>query len=483
MVGLAIWHSRFDDGSVALSPMPSPSSAFLGLWCCALAAGLFACGSGDSSDKIPPPIILITLDTVRADSLGVYGGPEGATPVLDEFSRGADRYETCIASAPWTMPTHASLFTGLYPFEHGAHSFLPEPGVKVDNAYGLHDRLETLAEALAARGYRTGAMVANTVYLRDSMGLDQGFAAWDANRTHAHGVNQRGLQWLDDNVSGRRPTFLFLNYMDAHRPYATGRTGDRSKFKLDQLIRAVMTEGVPNPALAEEVQSLQQKAVTKLDEQLGKLFAGLKERDQFDRSLIIVTADHGEAFGEHGVVEHSKEVYEELVRVPLIVKLPGQTEGHVVSSRASSVHVAGIVAKALAGTDAESIASVFPRVPSRTGGDVLAMNYFSRNKDLMKFGERFRRARHAYYEGDLKLIVGSDGSLELYDLKSDPGETNNLAESSPEEAARLSEKLRKQLEGATAYQGERRGLLGLTREERKEHAALGYSGDDEEEDE
>lgn len=458
----------------SLFRLPAPTAALIaGLTCT-------ACGSGSPSETVPPPIILITLDTVRADSLGVYGGPEGASPALDEFSRGADRYEACVASAPWTLPTHASLLTGLYPFEHGAHSFLPEAGSRVDNTFALHERIETLAEALAARGYRTGAMVANTGYLRDGMGLEQGFAAWDANRTHAPGVNQRGLQWLDENTQGIRPTFLFLNYMDAHRPYATGRTGDRSKFKLDQLILTVMARGQSNPELAQEVQSLQQRAVTILDAEIGKLFAGLKERGLFEKSLIIVTADHGEAFGEHGVVEHSKDVYEELLRVPLIVKLPGQTVGHVAASRASSVHIPGIVAKALAGTDAETLIDIFPRVPSRTGEPVLAMNYYSRNKDLMRFGERFRRYRHAYYEGDLKLIAGSDDSLELYNLQDDPGETNNLAESMPEDAARLSKRLATQLGGRTAYQGERRFPGHLTPSQRNTMLELGYGGEDEE---
>ncbi len=448
----------------------------------AAALGCAACGASPSADRVPPPIILITLDTVRADSLGVYGGPEDASPALDEFSRGADRYATCVSSAPWTMPTHASLFTGLYPFEHGAHSFLPPKGKAGDNVFGLHDRLETLAEALAARGYRTGATVANAVYLRPMLGLEQGFAAWDCERTHAPGVNERGLRWLDDNSSGGRPTFLFMNYMDAHRPYATGVPNDKSKVKLDRLINTVMKRGEANPELAQEVRSLQQLAVTRLDSRLGGLFAGLKERGLYDSSLIIVTADHGEAFGEHGVVEHSKEVYDELLHVPLIVKLPGQTEGRVVSTRASSVHVAGLIAQALAGTDAETLADVFPRVPNRAGGIVLAENYYSRNKDLMKFGDRFRRRRYALYEGDLKLIAGSDNSLELYNLKTDPGETENLAESLPEEATRLMAALQKKLNGATAFQGERRLAGKMSEKVKSASDALGYSGGDEDSD-
>ena len=457
----------------------SSSSLFTGL---AAAFACAACGAGVSTETVPPPIILITLDTVRADSLGVYGGPPGASPALDEFSRGADRYATCISSAPWTMPTHASLFTGLYPFEHGAHSFLPKPSAQVDNVFGLHERLETLAEALGARGYRTGAVVANTVYLRPMLGLEQGFAAWDSERSGASGVNERGLNWLDENSIGGRPTFLFLNYMDAHRPYATGKRNDPSEKKLDRLISTVMEQGTANPELAAEVRSLQQMAVTRLDARLGELFAALKERGAYDRALIIVTADHGEAFGEHGIVEHSKDVYEELVSVPLIVKLPGQAEGRVLSSRASSVHVAGIIAKALAGSDVETLVSVFPRVPGPAGGSVLAENYYSRRKDLMKFGDRFKRRRFALYDGDLKIIAGSDNSVELYNLNSDPGETTNLAESSPEEAARLLLRLQQTIGGASAYEGERRLPGPMTQQVKSELGKLGYGDDTDSED-
>ncbi|MEM8710722.1 MAG: sulfatase-like hydrolase/transferase, partial [Planctomycetota bacterium] len=421
-------------------------------------------------------MILISLDTVRADCLGVYGGPDGATPALDGLAEAADVYETCVSAAPWTMPTHASMFTGLYPFEHGAHSFLPEETSGGDNVFGLSDRIETLAEGLAARGYRTGGVASNAIYLRPMLGLEQGFLAWDVERALAKGINGRALAWLDENVDGDRPFFLFLNYMDAHRPYATGDREDLPAERLDQLIDKVMEEGEEDHALAAEVRALHQKAVARLDAGLGKLFDGLKERDLFDRSVIVVTSDHGEAFGGHGIVEHSKDLYEDVVRVPLIVKLPGQEVGRRVRERASSVHVAGLVARALAGTDAESLAAVFPRVPN--GGAVFTENYYSRMKDLKRFGARFRRQRRAMYSGSMKLIVGSDGSTELYDLGADPAELTNLAESSAEAVQGMLVGLNAFFGGPTRYEGSPMIPGALTREQAGEFSAMGYGGDD-----
>lgn len=441
-----------------------------------------ACGSGASGrDDVPPPVILISLDTVRADCLGVYGGPGGASPVLDGFAQRADLYETCVSAAPWTMPTHASMFTGLYPFEHGAHSFLPEDTSKGDNVFGLSDRIETLAEALAARGYRTGGVASNAIYLRPMLGLEQGFLAWDVERALAPGINGRALGWLDENVDGDRPFFLFLNYMDAHRPYATGEREDEPVKKLDQLIDQVMQEGEDDPALAEEVRALHQKAVTRLDAELGKLFDGLKERGLFDRSVIIVTSDHGEAFGGHGIVEHSKDLYEDVVRVPLIVKLPGQEVGRRVQERASSVHVAGLVARALAGTDAESLAAVFPRVPD--GSAVFTEIYYSRMKDLRRFGERFRRQRRAMYRGPMKLIVGSDNSMELFDLDADPDELDNLAGSSADVFAGMLDGLNAFFGGPSRFDGPPVVPGALTSQQEKLNNALGYGGGDGEGDE
>ena len=431
--------------------------------------------SGESAEAAPPPVILIVLDTVRADSLSCYGGPAGATPTLDALAAQADRYEVCVSSAPWTLPSHASMFTGLYPHEHGAHSFLPDPNSKDNNVYALHPKTLTLAEHLSSRGYVTGGVVANAVYLRPGLGLDAGFSTWDVHRQTAPQISIRALQWLDDYGMGQSPSFLFVNYIDAHRPYATGVQSHQPAAKLDELITRVMKRGQAAAELGDEVRQLHQQSVTVLDGHLGRFFDALKERDLFDRSLIIVTSDHGEAFGGHGIVEHSKDLYEDLVRVPLIVKRPGQTKGRVLGRPSSSTHIPRLVASAFTGEEAAAIEAAFPRDPEDSSP--ITENYFSRRKDLRVFGQRFRRTRKAIYDGPLKLIVGSDGSVELYNLAQDPEERNDLSKTSADDVARLRELLDAEL-AAGAFEGPPALPDQLTPEQHQDMRDFGYAGGD-----
>lgn len=436
--------------------------------------GLAACGDGQIEP--PPSIILISLDTVRADTLSCYGAEPGATPHLDALAAHADVYAECISAAPWTMPTHASLFTGLYPFEHGAHTYLPGEGAPAgDNVWGLHPRTFTLAEGLGAEGYRTAGIVANAHYLRPTLGLEAGFDSWDVQREPGRRVSLRALSWLDEFGLTSRPTFLFVNYMDAHRPYRTGDPEDRALADLNTLVEQVLERGEPGGALGERVQTLHQKSVTQLDRWLGLLLEGLKQRGLYDRSLIVVTADHGEAFGGHGVVEHSKDVYQDLIQVPLLIKYPGQALGSVRSERASSVDIPGLLASALVGTPAEALSERFPRLPG--GHPVLAENYFSRLKDLQRFGERFRRRRYAWFDERLKLIVGSDGSAELYDLVEDPDERVDLASRQPAEVARMAAALDAFLL-ANPFEGDRVKPGQLSPAGLVEMRALGYAAEE-----
>lgn len=428
-----------------------------------------SCGGNDAAPL--PTVILISLDTVRADNLSCYGGPEGATPNLDALAAVSDRYETCISSAPWTMPSHASMFTGLFPLEHGAQTFLPGPQHRGDNVFALAPRFETLAEALGANGYATGGIVANSIYLRPGLGLEQGFQRWDVRREPGRRVTDRALEWLAETEEGGRPRFLFVNYLDAHRPYATGDPNDRARAKLDELIDQVMVRGEGPGELGGRVQALHQKAVTHLDQEVGRLLHDLRQLDLFDDAVVIVTSDHGEAFGAHGVVEHSKDVYEDLVRVPLLVKLPGQERGTVQRARASSVDVPGLVAAALAGTDAGSLQRVFPRLPGKH--PLFAENSFSRLRDLQRYGTRFHRQRRAIYDGDLKLILDSRGAHELYDLEADPGETTNLAPES-QDIVRSMVEVDAAFARARGFEGERTLPANLTSAQVQEMGTLGY---------
>lgn len=433
----------------------------------ALTAPLFGTGCG-RAPELPPTVILVSLDTVRADRWAA-----ATTPAFDRLAARADRYAEGLASAPWTLPSHASMFTGLHPTEHGAVSFDVEQ--LEDNAHPLHPDHVTLAEALRTAGYRTAGFVANTVYLTPRHGLDQGFDRWEVKRQRGDGVSRDALAWIDGHVGGEAPLFVFVNYMDAHRPYNArpAPDGRQSVALLDELIERVIARGEGETdavaKLRAQLVACYDEALVNLDTALGALFDGLQQRGLLDGALVIVTSDHGEAFGEHGLVEHSKDVRECLLRVPFVVKAPGQRVGRDVALRASSVDVAGLVAEA---TDIGR--ERFARLPGNHA--VLAENRYSRPQDLLRFGARFRAVRRAWYDGDLKLIVDSRGSVELYDLATDPGEATDLAGTRAPDALRMAAALEAELARAP-WPGPFLKPGALDEAQRAELRALGYGGD------
>jgi len=433
----------------------------------ALTAPLFGTGCG-RTPELPPTVILVSLDTVRADRWA-----RAATPAFDRLSARADRYAEGLAAAPWTLPSHASMFTGLHPTEHGAVSFDVE--LLEDNAHPLHQDHVTLAETLRSAGYRTAGFVANTVYLTPRHGLDQGFDTWEVRRQRGDGVTRDALAWIDGQVGGEAPLFVFLNYMDAHRPYnARGAAdGRQSVALLDELIERVMVRGEGETEavakLRAELVACYDEALVNLDAALGALFDGLEHRGLLADALVIVTSDHGEAFGEHGLVEHSKDVRECLLRVPFVVKNPRQRVGRDVALCASSVDVAGLVAEATHIGRAR-----YARLPGKHA--MLAENRYSRPQDLVRYGARFRAVRRALYEGDLKLIVDSRGAVELYDLAADPGELTDLAGTRAPDALRMAAALEAELARAP-WPGPFLKPGALDEAQRRELRALGYGGD------
>jgi arylsulfatase A-like enzyme len=433
----------------------------------AVVAASFGTGCG-RAPELPPMVILVSLDTVRADRWASV-----ATPAFDRLAARADRYAEGIAAAPWTLPSHASMFTGLHPTEHGAVSFDVE--VLEDNAHPLHPDHVTLAETLRSAGYLTAGFVANTVYLTPRHGLDQGFDTWEVRRQRGDLVTRDALAWIDRQEGREAPLFVFLNYMDAHRPYnaRAAPDGRQSVALLDELIERVMVRGEGESEavvkLREELVACYDEALENLDRALGALFDGLEQRGLLDGALVIVTADHGEAFGEHGLVEHSKDVRECLLRVPFAVKNPRQRAGRDVARRASSVDVAGLVAEA---TDIGR--ARYARLPGNHA--VLAENRYSRPHDLMRFGARFRAVRRVLYEGDLKLIVDARGAVELYDLAADPGEGTDLAATRSADASRLAATLDAELARAP-WPGPFLVPGALDEAQRRELRALGYGGD------
>jgi arylsulfatase A-like enzyme len=436
-------------------------------WVAALAPKPIVLGNTATAPASPgkPNIVLITMDTVRADHVSVYGYERETTPFLREFSHEATLYERAIACDGFTLPTHASLFTGLYPGWHGAvrRNYRSSGAPLAPNS-------RTLAGMLRDHGYWTGEAAANYGYLGEWSGLSQGFtsadvigaahladpdrpfylresarkalnlvtstAEFDQYCRRASDINSLAFAMLDNAGSGKRPFFLFLNYMDAHAPYLppqpfATRFADRNlvpvsaKEFLD--IRAAVNGG-KRPLREGERRYLVSQydgGIAYVDSRIGELLARLRALGLYESTMIVITSDHGEAFGEHNLTEHAfGSLYQDQLHVPLLIKYPGQHEARRSSALVSQVDfmptildVAGVaVPPELPGRNLRSLSG-------RDSGVVFAES--EPRVDLRK-DVRLRGARRAVLNGDWKLIDWTAGPPELYNLADDPGELHNL---------------------------------------------------------
>ena len=310
-----------------------------------------------------PNVLLIILDTVRALNLSLFGYERLTTPELQRFAQRGVHFERAIATAPWTLPSHAGVFTGLFPWELKSRWNAP-----------LSDAHPTLAEVLTAQGYHTAGFVGNLYYTSHRLKLDRGFIQyqdypfdWDVfllsispgraiarkymqrlsgysevlPRKRAPRITNEFLEWLAD-IDRDRPFFAFLNYYDAHHPYDAPEPF-ASKFRhagpvRHEAIRAARMEGEQFSAnqLRGE-RDAYDAAIAYLDHELGRLFAELERRGDLQNTLVIVTSDHGEEFGEHGFFGHVRTIHMPLLRVPLVMLLPGRVPANRVVSEPVSL--------------------------------------------------------------------------------------------------------------------------------------------------
>lgn len=353
-------------------------------------------------------MVLVTLDTMRADRLGCYGNPDGLTPNLDRLAGRSTLFEQAAAAAPITLPSHASLFTGRYP---------TATGVRNNGTFVLPDRERTLAEILKSEGWKTGAVVASYP-LHSRYGLAQGFDRYD-DRTplrpransgdvplffaerDAAAVTDRALEVWREMGSG--PRFLWVHYFDAHAPYEP-----------------------PEPFASREAASPYDREVAFLDSHLGRLLEEIETSTP--EAVVVVAGDHGEGLGEHGEDTHGVLLYEATLRVPLLIRAPGLLEeGERVSTPVSLVDVLPTVLGLLRlppppGTDGADLREVIRgEAPDRP---LYAESY------LPLLDYRFSPVM-MIRDGDLKYVDAPQP--ELYDLGDDPGEAHNLHERHEEE--------------------------------------------------
>jgi arylsulfatase A-like enzyme len=437
-----------------------------------------------------PNVLLIVLDTVRADRLSGYGYHRPTTPNLDRLAGRGIRFTQARSTAPWTLPSHASIMTGRWPHELGA-----------DFSGPLDAAFPTLAEFLTAGGYATAGFVANRTYAGAETGLDRGFSHYEdhevsplgvlrcsalggriiwpliardecvghpdelPDRKDAAEVCDELLGWLAGRP-GDRPFFAFLNFYDAHNPYIPPgdfrrRFSEPPKSTADRvvLLEWFIQNKASLPARQRRLAlDAYDDCLAHIDEQLGRLFDELGRRGRLEDTLVIVTADHGEHFGEHDLYGHASSLYDQEVRVPLLIVPPqGGPAGRVVEQPVSLRDIAATVAD-LTGL---GIGAPFPgrslarwwapgAEPASEADRAVLVEVEEPAKASPNQGRSpiFRGAMKAVVADGKAYIRNGDGVEELYDLQVDPGETHDLA-GSPESRPELER-----------FRGELRRLLG-----------------------
>ncbi|MGQ0640174.1 MAG: sulfatase-like hydrolase/transferase [Gemmatimonadaceae bacterium] len=404
-----------------------------------------------------PNVLLLVLDTVRALSLSVYGYARPTSPTLERLAARGVRFDRAVATAPWTLPTHSSLFTGRYAHEMTAAYDVP-----------LDRKFPTLAERLTTLGYLTAGIAANTRYCSYEFGVTRGFgyyrdydvslpemvrssalsrvvAFWFLRRRGRYSVpgrlgaermNERFLAWLDDEGrrTPERPFFAFINYFDAHDPYEPPAPYD-TMFSGREPPTRISEAGA---FTKEEVQGLRDSydaSIAYLDSKLGELFAALERRGLLENTVIIVTADHGEEFNEHGQMNHGNTLYFPGLHVPLII-----AGGHVPHAMTAATPVT------LADVPATILDLVRAPATTTLPGRSLAAHWRAGAESLGVlaehaspiFGEvgytRNLPASIPVSKGGMKSVVvdghhyirGPDGSEEMYDIRTDPWERANV---------------------------------------------------------
>lgn len=426
----------------------------------AAAAGSPYLGPGGNPER---NVLLVSMDTLRADHLGVYGYSRETSPTIDALGEGGTVFESAVTQGPWTLPAHMSLFTGLYPLEHGLTEYTEDR----DAWRPVSPDVPLLAEVLARSGFLTAAFTGGG-FLGSDFGFARGFDLYRTESRQLEDFAPAVVRWIGRNR--HRPFFLFLHSYDVHQPYAppaehAARFAPAGPGPATEEVRgfcraAEESGSPPGPEVLERAVALYDGEIRYADELLGRVLAALDERGLRERTLVVVLSDHGDEFFEHGNCDHIKSLYDPLVRVPLIVSGPDIPVGRF-DEPVELREVPGMVLDYLGIENRlrrgfrpvlEALAEP-ARLAPRAGYSETCCAAYELRDGRWRFDPQVRTLR-ALRTRTHKLIADADGSpLELYDLAIDPGEQRNLLaaqELSGEArrvAARLERELRERLEG------------------------------------
>jgi arylsulfatase A-like enzyme len=409
-----------------------------------------------------PNVLFIVLDTVRAESLSLHGYHRDTSPNLADLAQRGVKFDDARTAAAWTLPSHASMFTGRWP-----HELSTCPDRPLDETY------PTLAEFLRDHGYVTAGFAANTYFCSLWYGLGRGFLHYEDvaltpieiirssimgrylarkaspynrsrptayfERKDAMTINREALDWLANRPHGR-PFFVFLNYYDAHDPYLTpkraprhfGRTPERTQdlATLRDWLKAVKTP--LDPATLELARDGYDDCIAYLDNQLGRLFAELESRALLENTLVIITADHGELIGERGEFGHGQSLHHEVANVPLLLVAPRRAPSGVTVPTPVSLRDLPATVVDLLGLAHESpfpgcsLARHWTPTPApAAGSDELLLTEAA---DAMSTAPINAKSSRSLVEREKLYIRNKDGREELYDLATDPTESHDLAD-------------------------------------------------------
>ena len=437
-----------------------------------LFAALALASSSIRAEDVPLNVVVIDVCSARADHFGAYGGAKGLTPGLDAFAKDAVTFENAWAQSSWCLPNYAALMTGHRPEVNGLYSNLP--------FRGLPDWEETIAEKMSAAGYRTGGFTAG-VYTLPAWGLDRGFDTYVNHFSTSEALAGRFADmtpeieaWIVNGST--RPFFLYTTVDDLHAPYQSdepaedfgGPAPDTSTMNVG-FYRAYNGEPTPpdsplaakaaafrrDPKALDALKRRYDRSVHAVDLSITRFLDDLKKRGLWDRTIVVVTADHGELLGEHGLLGHTEGLYEPILRVPMFVRHPRyrRTAGAKISALVERIDLTPtLLESAGAAIDGLELQgrSLLPLLadPSAPWRRIA---YASSKRNLATASDWIIDER-AVRDERWKLIWSlSKGRWELYDLKEDPLETRDLSAQRTDVAARLAFELETETERARPH--------------------------------
>ena len=403
---------------------------------------MLALGMGCRRGETPPNIVLIVLDTTRSDRLSVYGHDEKTSPFLESFAGRGVRFEQAWSVSSWTLPSHATMFTGVHPDVHGA----------TQENFSVSEDVQTLAERLKASGYQTAGF-SNNPWVSHRVGLGRGFdhysEMWVVKKTREktgrHATLDEIDAWMEQTLSKREPFFVFVNLIEPHLPYKPPvdagrhffedtddyRRADRHFDAAGKLtVRHYRDEDPLSRREWRDLEGLYEGELRRVDQITRKILKRL-EAVREGETVVIITADHGEHHNEHDHLGHVFSLYEPLVHIPMLISGPGFASGAVRSEPVSLLDIAPTVLS-LAGSSTEGMSDIGRDLRGELPTDrTLPLTYGWPQQALqgfpedLKTGEQLsehRRALRGAVQYPYKLIRGSDGEEVFYHLRNDPGE-------------------------------------------------------------